>query len=387
MAEMETSPYETKEGYAPPFRFRKRKTIPGPPPEAEAEAQAAEEAQPRQRTYYKRQYQYGTFRRRRGRKMRRVTPWFSKKGKRYSGLPSFSKSEREYIETVTNPFGHTRYGIGLPKAGKIPDESSQKSISLSFSCNYAIDIASTGPRGVAKLCMLSKNSAAGVELAWSAAGAAAPTAGTTVNLTQTSPINTLLRRWRIVGWGLKMYSTASDDNTSGTLQGGITQPPLRTAVATWNTYVTQTEQLEQEQLQQREGMTVRWMHLDNKDFEYVTWETIANAWDQTDCRSPVIFWDGAAAAGTLYVQVILHIEGDAAERTCPFAMQSSPTSLQWSLISVLVSNPEFAPMVTKGNSFKSFFSHTFGLLPKIASWVVRHAPTALKIAAPIAALA
>lgn len=326
-------------------------------------------------------------------KRRRRNPYARKRKARkvlVKKTDTFNWQEKSYIEVVTNPFGHSHdgYGIGNTHAGRVPDASGADTVALTITSNYSYNGA-TGTRGVIKLCNLFDGRVDGIRIGHSAA-VAAPTGNVVAQYHQLAAADPLILQWRIVGMGLKVNPVSGADNEIGVLQGGITRVGVTTtAVPAYNNYTTLTRELETERIPIKYGMTVRWIPQGNKDFEFQDWADYPTDWgtDETNWRAPTIYFDGITANVTLEISAVVHFEAITGPGISPFAITQSPTSPKWAIIHALVTKQEFAPIVTEGRSFKSFFTKAGRLIGSIASWIARNAPHIVAATTAVAKIA
>lgn len=295
----------------------------------------------------------------------------------FGQLPKFTKDEVDYINSVTNPFGHDERGaINLSAGGRVCDASGGRTIPLTLHCQTTIIClpASVNMKGVAKICYPQSTNDAGIYISRSVAGAASPTANSAVLWENFAAIKSTLIRYRVVGAGLKCFCESSPDNTAGKFQGGnVTSPTIDTGPA-YFTYASNQEQMEYETLNALDGITVRWVPMGGNDYDFDEYAALPAAYKETHWRAPCVLWD-LAENTVLTIMAVLHLECFVKEGASPYPPTPSPVSTRWELIHALTTHPQFSGTVTKGNSFFSFFTESFKLIPKVAKWLADNAPT------------
>lgn len=276
----------------------------------------------------------------------------------------FSHEEQAYVNCVVNPFGHLGDGAFLRKmAGRIPDASGCNSMPMTFTCSTTItgDAATAKTDGIIKLCNLTNDAGGSYGIMWasSAAGAPAPTlaAAYTIDWEQQPSILSVTKRWRVVGMGLKVTRASGGDLQSGVLQGGITSGAniLTGGGPAYSNYALFKPQLERHLYTVPDGITVRWMPQDNSDFEYEDF-TARVAFNSNVWRAPTVFFRGLGDGTVLNVQAVLHVEAIVEGNESGFVSTPSPVSTRWLKIHSLTTHPEFAPICTRGWSFKTIFN-------------------------------
>lgn len=297
-------------------------------------------------------------------------------------IPSFNHFERAYIETVTNPFGHTEDGIGLPRGGRIPDSSGINTIPATLTANMTITGGAALTEGLIKICKLNDTRTVGIWNTYSVGGLATPTAEQTTTFHQIAQLDPMVNRFRIVGMALKCFAISPPDVTSGALQGGNCSEKLKTGAAAYTAYANAAAETEVERLPVKKGMTVRWSPGDLGDCLFTKWAVRADHED-TDWRAPTIYFQGLAVGTVLEVMAIVHIEVEAGMVETPFPLTPSPVSDKWSLLYSIVTHPDFAPIVTEGASFKSFFSNIGKFFGKVGKWLFKHRGHILPVATHI----
>lgn len=301
----------------------------------------------------------------------------------------FTKEEEEYINTVINPFGMTPGGgMGHHCGGRIMDPSSGPSSYVQTTVTYQIDGAAGGgaTSGAVKLLFPNSSNDDGLSITYSAGGGAG-TGQVQKAWEQMPAVKGLSSRWRLVSMGLKVNVISAEDNNVGTIQGGIsTLKPVYGGGPTWPNYSTLTAELEPLRVSAQRGMTVRWYPQGNKDFEYNKFEAAGTLGDNADWRAPMIVWESLGATTVLEFVGVAHFEVQVQATASPWVATPSPVSMQWPLLVAMVSHPDFAPFLADGQSFKSFFSKLFNIIPRAVNWVVKHAPAITSLAGGIAAL-
>lgn len=286
--------------------------------------------------------------------------------------PHFNKEEMLYIQAVTNPFGHQDSGDYIPPVGsKVLDGStpitSSGTLTHTFSLAVGTDelvIKIQKPKDVTKDY--------GIEYATAVAAAGTPTASTVVTSGQWSYYRSNIRRVRVVGMGLKVIAISAPDDTAGTLRGGITDNPLRTAAAVWEAYSASTNLMSDNLNSAADGITVRWAPTDNSDYEFVEYGVV-DEYTLTDTISPCVRFTGGKANTVLQISFIIHLES-VMSTSFDYNGEPSPVSSKWAIIQSICSNPKFQPMVTDGSSFKDIIKKTGYVTKEILMFLKKYGP-------------
>lgn len=291
--------------------------------------------------------------------------------------PSFNAEEKAYIEAVTNPFGKKSLEGSYDQmlGARIPDPSGAKSLPVTLHCQGTINTQGDGTRakGFLKICYPTSNDDTAVINYYNEEGKLSPGGEDGTDWKNWSSINTSVKKYRVVGMGLKLQTTSYGENVEGYLRGGIHTGNIENG-ASWFTYDAHTVQLENHVFPTLQGITVRWLPMDNADCEFADIGTsVLNG--QSDWRAPVIFYDSVGTKCKMIFEAVLHLEVVLNQQTSAIPMTHSPISLKWDTVHALVTNPDLAPIVTKGNSFKSFFTRTGKIAGDIYGWLSRNKDT------------
>lgn len=298
-------------------------------------------------------------------------------------VPVLTAEERAYVDTVTNPFGHYsgQSSYNAYRGGRICDESGIPTFPAKYHCDLTF-AGSTGTSFVAKICKPAKDNALGIRVCYSNGGVK-PTGAIDVNWVEGTAIAAMIRKYRVVGMGLKVICVSGSENEVGTLRAGNSEVITQVAVDNWNNYADFAGEMEEEKIAVKDGITVRYTPMDTSGYAFVDLVN-ATAWHEDEWRAPTINCAGLSTNTTVLIQAILHLEIYCGGRETPFSVTASPISTRWPLLVSLVTHPEFAPVVTVGHSFKSFFTGMGRFVKRVANWIVNKAPVITKIASTVA---
>lgn len=289
--------------------------------------------------------------------------------------PTFNQAEQDYIEAVSNPFGKqgSQYNMGM--GAKIVDPSGSKTLAITLMASATVNGGGGEERGITKICFPNVTDDVAFRTHWSN-GAGTPTNTTVANWTNFAMVRPNIQNYRIVGMGLKITCTSNGQNVGGHLQGGLTT--AETYPGGYLAFTVLTPELEFTKLSTDDGMTVRWTPQAGGDMLYHPLAAAVPA-GRDLWRAPCIYHQGLLANSVLLVEAVMHLEVDFPEQASPFPLLSSPTSTKWLLIYAMVTNPNLAPIVTKGQSFSSFFTASGLLLRKIIRWIYANQGALLSI--------
>lgn len=295
-------------------------------------------------------------------------------------LPKFTFEETAYINTVTNPFGNMQRGaVGNHLGGRIPDTSGEPSQAVTLTSSIAYT-----PTGGAASCLFmacpwvqNQNYAIlGVR-----GGAVNPTPDHKSN-SQWNEFDGLtnVRQWRIVGWALKVNFTSSKLVVAGSVRAGLVHSAICAADDQPVPYTTQADEMHPFVRPLQGGCTVRWVPSGQNDLNWLNPVIMPgdpapnpNRYLITNSlRNPSIFIQGLPENCSVVFQAVLHLEVIQLQYISPYAIKPSPISLRWGLLYALATHPDFAPMITSGNSFKNFFSSGFQLAKKALLFLSKH---------------
>lgn len=287
--------------------------------------------------------------------------------------PFFNPAERLYIESVCNPFGANAMGsYDVPTGAKILDSAATHTVAYTFTHNTVLAVGTqemivklTDIRDVARTC--------GYEIGTAVSGAGTPTAVQTNNCGQWTRERGQLSHARIVGMALKVNALSSPEDTAGYMRAGLTDVPLRTAAAVWNTYALSEAEMDDNFYNLSEGVTVR--HVPQDASEY-NWTELSNGVvaqeDLTGGRFlPCVRFTGGKANTVVHIACVYHVECRSTRNDTPTAAPS-PVSMKWQMLQGIVADTSLQPIVTRGNSFKSFFTSVGRAIGKVAGWVANN---------------
>lgn len=291
--------------------------------------------------------------------------------------PVFTRDERLYIKALVNPFGATPFGTYHQFSGaRIMDGVTQDTIALTCTDSFTFNVG-TERAGLKLRWPLYNDDGIGIEINHSVAAAASPTAVDVSNdCPQWDNIQGNLTHVRLVGCAMKINAISSPEDTGGTMRAGLTFPAHRTAEAAWGrTWNTILGTFDDNIYSANDGITVRWVPFDNEDYKFHVLEAVAgNTYLQTHNHwMPTVYFDGGKANTVLQCSCVYHLEVVHYNDTTGVA-SPSPCSPKWNLIQGMVADIGLQPIVTRGNSFRSFFSSVGRAIGKVARWVTSHLP-------------
>lgn len=153
---------------------------------------------------------------------------------------------------------------------------------------------------------------------------------------------------RIVGVGLKIWSTSSDMVTQGSVTGGNTNIPMHFGAVNWNSAsVMETAMDERNSYLASEGITVRWQPVDEDDTEYANVGAGVGYSVNNMRANPTVCCRGWAVGQTIYYKAIVHLEIRSIE-TSLTPETDSPFTADGSLV---ISTANKFPSVVSGHSF------------------------------------
>lgn len=343
---------------------------------------------------YNRQY-----RRTRGRKRRRRRPGaislrrprlLGQRGGKAVQIPQLTEEERHYVNTVANPFGVGRAQRSRSHyfGGRILDPSGMDTLPVTLTSKHSFTVDANRTKGLIKIAIPQQSANDAMYIYASNDDSVIPTSQVAApDFDQYDQYLAVTRKFRLVGCGLKVRAVSTHENTSGWLQAGLCRAAVK-AGADYVAYAAFEQDFEPQIEPMTSGITIRWAPEGNEDFE---WQDVQDygapvAQQATEERMPCIIWHNAVAGTQLLVEMVMHLEVVTNVKSCPFVLTPSPSSLRWSLLVMMVSHPHFAPLVTAGNSFRNFFANARAFTKKVAGWVMKYGPTAIRVAKKAAAV-
>jgi hypothetical protein len=292
------------------------------------------------------------------------------------GLPG-----AQLLECVYNPFGNgTRYG---PKSVGciIPDGSGiSMPVTLTVECSYTVAHTS----GMIELCppnttddmLLVTHTGNNAEV-----DSATPTASTYFSCAETNFNDMLVdangpnMAVRLVSAGLKVQYIGDDTHSSGYLRAFSTNGGVRpcTAAATWTTYGNATEFDLGSPQELKRGLTCRTFYTPD-----VSWAFAAATRYSTSAigRRPIVVWSGATAGAVLRLRGVMHLMVRVKPEVIPYPILDVPIEPELQQIMAMFDD---MPVVTEGNSFKSFIRGISKAGRKAFRYIASHPELALEV--------
>lgn len=175
-----------------------------------------------------------------------------------------------------------------------------------------------------------------------------PVATNEVNFDQDIEYDALIGAVRIVGAGLKVWSTSSDMVTQGSITGGNVNLVMQTGAAAWTTGVNMENAMdERESFLAKQGITVRWQPVEEDDTEFATLAG-GEGYSINEMRAnPCVVCRGWAVGETIYYKAVVHIE----IRSTTTSLTPETDSPFGANINLLMATANAFPSVVSGHSF------------------------------------
>ena len=313
-------------------------------------------------------------------------------------VPKLTVEAREYIDTVTNPFGQTTGGVikGIYHGAKIPDNSSYPTVPMSWHSNTTYNVTADGNGNRSKLVISTQppnyDWNIGIMISGSIPSSNAPTNSKLAGFWEREATRDLFTRYRVVAVGMKVRFISSSDNTEGYMWGANSEGPITTnADPDYNSWDAIDSYLVKNTHPIRKGLTVRWIPRNEEDIQYYDFRAgPPSHYMDTDHFLPRIRLQALGALTEINVDVVWHIECQVLRNNIGIPATPSPVDLNWNLIFAMATNQELAPEVVEGDSFRSLFTRAGRFARSALQWMFKNAPkvasTALSLGAAAGAL-
>lgn len=255
---------------------------------------------------------------------------------------TFNAAEIQYLRALCSPFDP------LSNTARVCDDFSSRSRAATLSVSGTHTVPASGITSF--LLMLRGGLAAGTGrgVSFSIYDDETPTGMFEKDFDQDTEYDALNGSTRIVGAGVKVWSTASETETQGTVTAGNVNLPIMTAAATYNTASTMESAMDERgQYLSKDGITVRWQPVEEDDKDFATLGG-GTAYSVNDMRAnPCVVCRGWAATQTIYYQVVVHLE----VRTFDNSLTIETDSPFGANFALLMATANAFPTVVEGHSF------------------------------------
>jgi hypothetical protein len=304
---------------------------------------------------------------------------------------TLTKEVQRYIDMVTDPAlqGQSRTGRYNPEsaAGLIIDGDDTPAIPACLTGSFTIPSAVT----TAGSCLIALHNYVQadqiVDLTYGVNAEDGTATMTTVYEHTAGQIATLYSvigatTFRPCAAFLRVWNTSQGDLAGGKLRGAVSEHPLRSAAAVYNTNAVFTNYAHGQTFGGNEGITVR-MRLDRKKFD---WQTpIANCYGAVDLHGPMprVQISGMPANSVWQCEYGYYMEAYYSQGTMPFAVHPRYRCTEFDEVTKFINESEY---ITAGHSFKDVMTKIWQGGLAAGRFIVRNKDTIMAIAKTTAKL-